>query len=70
MTRSKPRWYEAEQPLRNQIDRTYDIAMDSTLDELERGPFGLQTGRGVETPPDVDVKSWLKSQMPQRAAQN
>ena len=66
----KTRWYEAEQPLRNQIDRTYDIEMNSTLAELERGPFGLESGRGVETPPEVDVKSWLKAQMSQRAAQN
>ena len=55
----KTRWYEAEQPLRNQIDRTYDVEMDSTVDELERGPYGLQTGRGVAAPPEVDVKAFL-----------
>tara|TARA_R110000824_G_scaffold155226_6_gene327731 strand:- start:20719 stop:22383 length:1665 start_codon:yes stop_codon:yes gene_type:complete len=66
----KTRWYEAEQPLRNQIDRTYDVQMSSSLEELERGPFGLQTGRGVETAPEVDIRSWLRGQMSQRAAQN
>lgn len=66
----KTRWYEAEQPLRNQIDRTYDVEMDSAIESLERGPYGLQTGRGVETPPDVDVKIWLEGQMSQRAARN
>ena len=66
----KTRWYDAEQPLRNQIDRTYDVEMDSTVEELERGPYGLQTGRGVAVAPDVDVKSWLEDQMSRRAAQN
>jgi len=66
----KTRWYEAEQPLRNQIDRTYDIEMDSTVEELERGPYGLQTGRGVAKAPNIDVKSWLEDQMSLQAAQN
>lgn len=55
----KTRWYEAEQPLRNQIDRTYDVEMGSSLEELERGPFGLETGRGVAEAPEVDVKAYL-----------
>jgi hypothetical protein len=66
----KTRWYEAEQPLRNQIDRTYDVEMGNSVEQLERGPFGLNTGRGVAEAPEVDIRSWLKGQMSQRAAQN
>lgn len=66
----KTRWYAAEQPLRNQIDRTYDVEMDYTVEQLERGPYGSHSGRGVAVSPDVDVKSWLEDQMSRRAAQN
>ena len=53
----KRAWYDAEQNLRNQIDRTYEARMDFTLDELrEPGP-----GKGVETPPDTDVRGYLTS---------
>lgn len=53
----KQAWYAAEQKLRNQIDRTYDAQMDFTLDELrEPGP-----GKGVLSPPDTDVRSYLLS---------
>lgn len=55
----KRRWYEAEQPLRNQIDRTYDVAMDATVEELEHGPYGVETGRGVARAPEVDVRAYL-----------
>ena len=65
----KTRWYEAEQGLRNQIDRTYDIEMDSTVDELEGGPFGLESGRGVVQAPEVDVRAFLISHMESRSAQ-
>jgi hypothetical protein len=57
----KRRWYEAQQNLRNQIDRTYDVDMAYSAEELERGPYGLMTGRGVETPPDVDVRAYLSA---------
>ncbi|MES1990806.1 MAG: hypothetical protein V4441_07635 [Pseudomonadota bacterium] len=66
----KTRWYNAEQPLRNQIDRTYDVEMSYSVDQLERGPYGLQSGRGVETPPEIDIRSWLLAQKTQKAAQN
>jgi hypothetical protein len=66
----KTRWYNAQQPLRNQIDRTYDVEMSNSVEQLERGPFGLNSGRGVTEAPEVDIKSWLKGQMSQRAAQN
>jgi hypothetical protein len=50
--RTKRRWYEAQQRLRNQIDRTYDARMDFTVGELEGGP----KGSGADAPPDIDVK--------------
>jgi hypothetical protein len=51
-TATENRWYEAQQRLRNQIDRTYDTRMDFTVKELEaKGP-----GTGTDHPPDIDVK--------------
>lgn len=51
----KQAWYAAEQNLRNQIDRTYDAEMDFTRQELlTPGP-----GKGVASPPDIDVRAWL-----------
>ena len=53
----KRAWYDAEQNLRNQIDRTYDARMDFTLADLKTpGP-----GKGWANPPDVDVRSLLLS---------
>jgi formylglycine-generating enzyme required for sulfatase activity len=53
----KRAWYDAEQNLRNQIDRTYDARMDFSLDELRTpGP-----GKGVPTPPDTDARNYLVS---------
>ncbi|MCE9651402.1 MAG: hypothetical protein K8R18_17420 [Parvibaculum sp.] len=66
----KTRWYEAEQPLRNQIDRTYDVEMDYAVDQLERGPYGTESGRGVATAPEVDVKTYLESQALNKSALN
>jgi hypothetical protein len=57
----KTRWYEAQQQLRNQIDRTYDVDMGYNITELERGPYGLRTGRGVDHPPEVDVRAYLEA---------
>ncbi len=58
----KQAWYGAEQNLRNQLDRAYDAKMDFTLDELRvPGP-----GKGVATPPDIDVRAYL---MTMRGAQ-
>jgi hypothetical protein len=54
----KRAWYEAEKYLRYQIDRTYDARMDFSRDELKApGP-----GKGVPTPPETDVRSWLLTQ--------
>jgi hypothetical protein len=51
----KLRWYEDEQRLRNQIDRTYDISMDFSRDDLERH----RKGSGVDDAPSVDVKALI-----------
>lgn len=51
----KRAWYDAEQDLRNQIDRTYDARMDFSLAELTK------PGRGNGAPPDTDVRSYLAS---------
>jgi hypothetical protein len=58
----KRAWYAAEQKLRNQIDRTYEVEMDFSLEELrETGP-----GRGVAQPPDIDVRGYLQALAPAR----
>ncbi len=54
-SKSKLQWYEAEQRLRNQSDRTYDIAMGFDIDELNRHV----KGSGIDTPPPVDVKALI-----------
>jgi hypothetical protein len=55
---NKAAWYEAEKYLRNQIDRTYDARMDFSREELGTpGP-----GKGVATPPETDVRTWLLAQ--------
>lgn len=64
----KTRWYEAQRFLRNQIDRTYDVDMGYTMDDLERGPWGLRTGRGVEEGPEVDIRAWLEALAARRTA--
>jgi hypothetical protein len=51
----KRRWYEAEQRLRNQIDRTYEARMDFTLGELEAG----LPGTGPLAAPDTDARGYL-----------
>lgn len=52
---NKQSWYAAEQNLRNQIDRTYEAEMDFALEEMRTpGP-----GKGVATPPDIDVRAYL-----------
>ena len=53
----KERWYEAQQRLRNQVERTYDLRMDFTLKELE----AKAPGSGVDTAPDIDTKIVIAS---------
>jgi hypothetical protein len=66
----KSAWYDAEQNLRNQIDRTYDVFMGNSRAELLQGPFGMRSGKGVEVAPTVDIKAWLQEKiaMPQAVA--
>jgi hypothetical protein len=51
----KRAWYAAEQPLRNQLERTYDVEMGFTLEALQR----RVPGSGVAQPPDIDVRTFL-----------
>ncbi len=62
-SRDKLRWYEAEQRLRNQTDRTYDIQMGFSIGELNR----KVSGSGVDAPPPVDIKA-LIDQMPDQVS--
>ena len=48
-------WYEAEQRLRNQPDRTYDVRMGFTLADLKR----RVAGSGIDQPPQTDVLALL-----------
>ena len=49
----KQAWYEAEQRLRNQIDRAYEARMDFSLRELQAG------AGGAAAPPDTDARGYL-----------
>ncbi|MBV9693663.1 MAG: hypothetical protein JO261_08180 [Alphaproteobacteria bacterium] len=53
----KLKWYDAEQRLRNQPDRTYDIQMGFDIDELNRHV----KGSGIDAPPPVDIKALIDS---------
>ncbi|MEI9991754.1 MAG: hypothetical protein WDM86_17155 [Rhizomicrobium sp.] len=59
---AKRAWYDAEQNLRNQIDRAYDVQMGFTLADLQ----SHVAGSGVAAPPDIDVRTylWLMRDMP------
>jgi hypothetical protein len=54
---AKLTWYEDEQRLRNQTDRTDDISMNYSRDDLEQH----RKGTGVDAPPSVDVKSLIET---------
>ncbi|MES2965699.1 MAG: hypothetical protein V4760_17590 [Bdellovibrionota bacterium] len=54
---TKEAWYQAEQRLRNQIDRTYDVKMGFSLQDLR----AKAPGSGVDTPPDADLRRYLYS---------
>jgi len=51
----KRAWYAAEQHLRNQIERTYDVEMNFSLADLNDNV----PGSGVSAPPDTDVRTFL-----------
>ncbi len=58
----KRRWYDGEQRLRNQIDRTYEARMDFTLGELEAGGAGT----GPVQSPDTDARGYLIAEIQKR----
>jgi hypothetical protein len=51
----KRAWYEAQQRLRNQPDRTYDAQMSFSLVDLKR----RAAGSGIDAPPAIDVPALL-----------
>lgn len=51
----KRAWYDAEQRLRNQPDRTYDARMGFSLVELKKAV----PGSGIDIPPVIDVLALL-----------
>jgi hypothetical protein len=53
--KNRVKWYEAEQRLRNQPDRTYDIQMGFDIDEL----MHKARGSGIDVPPPVDIKGLI-----------
>jgi hypothetical protein len=56
----KRAWYEAEQHLRNQIDRTYETQMDFSLRDLQAGDGG------IAAPPDTDARGYLLAALQER----
>jgi hypothetical protein len=54
----KERWYFAEERLRNQIDRTYEMRMNFDVAQLE----AAAPGSGADASPPVDIK-WLIDNM-------
>jgi len=52
---TKTRWYKAEQRLRNQIDRTYDVYMGFGVAQLEQSVVNS----GADKPPTIDVKGLI-----------
>ena len=52
---NKQRWYEAEQRLRNQTDRTYGATMAFSIADREHHA----KGSGVDDAPPIDVKSLI-----------
>jgi len=59
----KRAWYEAQQRLRNQPDRTYEVRMGFTLADLRR----RAPGSGIDAPPDVDVLALVGAEPPAAA---
>lgn len=57
----KARWYEAQRWLRYQAERTYDVRMDFTVDELKSPAKAspAEGGIGAEAPADADLRAYL-----------
>jgi len=60
---TKEQWYNAQRFLRYQAERTYDVRMDFTLDELKPPMLASpeEGGLGVEAPADADIRAYLVS---------
>lgn len=57
----KEKWYKAERFLRYQAERSYDVRMDFTVDEL-KPPMAARPedgGLGVDAPADADLRAYL-----------
>jgi hypothetical protein len=57
----KTRWYKAQRYLRYQAERTYDVRMDFTVDEI-KPPYVAppeKGGLGVDAPADADIRAFL-----------
>lgn len=61
----KQAWYAAEQRLRNQTDRTYDVPMGFSLAELR----AQAPGSGRDAPPDIDVLAFVDKASGTKSAQ-
>lgn len=59
----KSRWYEAQRWLRYQAERTYDVRMDFTVDELKPPSEARPEdgGLGADAPADADLRAYLAS---------
>ncbi len=57
----KARWYEAQRWLRYQAERTYDVRMDFSADELKPPSVAKpeEGGIGAEAPADADLRAYL-----------
>jgi hypothetical protein len=60
---SKLRWYEAEQRLRNQIDRPYDVQMNFSVEDLAR----KAPASGLDAPPPTDLRALINNIGPRTA---
>ncbi|MEQ8749677.1 MAG: hypothetical protein RIC52_07875 [Amphiplicatus sp.] len=58
---TKTRWYNAQQFMRYQAERTYDVRMDFTVDQLQPPMSAAPEdgGLGVEAPADADIRAYL-----------
>lgn len=65
----KTRWYNAQKFLRYQAERTYDVRMDFTVDELKAPMIAKPEdgGLGVEAPADADLRAYLAALNPEFA---
>ena len=57
----KTRWYNAQRWLRYQAERTYDVRMDFTVDELKPPSTAKpeEGGVGVDAPADADLRAYI-----------